>query len=296
MEHSAEVAIGSVASLGEGPVWDDERALLAWVDIVEGVVHLSDLNRGADREIVVGTTVSAIALAPSQLYLLALADGLCWFDPETGAITQRVQFVPPGTRLNDGGVDAAGRYWVGSMEMAGKPGIGSLFLYQAKVGLTVVQDGVGISNGIDWAPCGTRMYYVDSLTHRIDRFTYDLESGRISDRQAFVVIPQEDGLPDGLTVDSEGCVWVALWGGGQVRRYSPGGELVERVVLPVSQPTSCAFGGPHLDQMYITTARMGLTDTELDDQPLAGSVFVARPGAIGVRPNRVDPALLDRIH
>jgi sugar lactone lactonase YvrE len=293
MEHRAEVAVEATADLGEGPVWDDGHDLLAWVDILSGVVHLSDIDRGIDREIAIGTTVSAIALGPSRLYLLALADGICWLDPNTGLLTQRVRFVPPGTRLNDGGVDAAGRFWVGSMEMDGRPGIASLFRYEAGLGVAVVQDGVGISNGIDWAPSNTRMYYVDSLTHRIDHFTYDLETGQIGERQPFVVIPPDDGLPDGLTVDGDGCVWVALWGGGQVRRYSPEGELVERVLLPVSQPTSCAFGGPQLDRIYITTARMGLTETELDDQPLAGSVFVARPGAKGVRSKRADPTLLE---
>jgi len=295
MEHYAEVAVESSAVLGEGPVWDDGRDLLAWVDILSGVVHLSDTDGGTDREIAMGTMVSAIALGPGRRYLLALADGLCWLDPDTGVVTQRVRFVPQGTRLNDGGVDAAGRYWVGSMEMDGRPGVASLFRYEAGSDVTVVQDGVGISNGIDWAPCGTRMYYVDSLTHRIDQFTYDLETGQISEQQPFVAIPPDDGLPDGLTVDGDGCVWVALWGGSQVRRYSPEGELIDRVLLPVSQPTSCAFGGPQLDQIYITTAQMGLTDAELEDQPLAGSLFVVSPGTQGVRPKRVNPALLDRI-
>jgi sugar lactone lactonase YvrE len=143
-----------------------------------------------------------------------------------------------------------------------------------------------ISNGLGWSPAGDRMYFIDSTTHRIDVFDYDAESGRIAGRRAFAEIDPSDGLPDGMTVDSEGGVWVCLFGGGAVRRYGEDGALEDHVELPVTNPTSPVFGGPDLRTLYVTSARHRLSEKQLAAEPLAGAVFALRPGVVGLPGNR----------
>jgi sugar lactone lactonase YvrE len=222
------------------------------------------------------------------LLLAALEDGVGRFDPATGAIESLmpVEAHIPGNRFNDGAVDSAGRLWAGTMERHGAPGSGTVYRIDAELRCMPVITEVSISNGIDWSLDGRSMYYVDTPTRRVDVFDFEPGNGTIGNRRTFVEVTGTPGRPDGLTVDAEGHVWVAIFGGWSVLRYAPDGSPAGRVDLPVSNITSCAFGGKDLGQLFITTATDGLTAEERDRQPLAGALFSASPGVHG-RPANV---------
>jgi sugar lactone lactonase YvrE len=179
----------------------------------------------------------------------------------------------PGNRANDAKCDPAGRLWLGTMAYDEEPGAGSLYRVDADLALTRVLDALTISNGLGWSPDGSRMYFVDSPTRRVDVLDYALEDGTASARRPFVDASPFAGLPDGLAVDGEGCVWMAMYGGAAVHRFSPEGVLLETVGLPVEKPTSCCFAGPALDRLVITSAR--------DDQGAGGDLFVVDAGVTG---------------
>jgi sugar lactone lactonase YvrE len=191
-----------------------------------------------------------------------------------------------GVRFNDGACDPQGRFWVGTMGLDETPGRGTLYRYDER-GLVPMVESVSISNGIDWTGNGTRMIYADTPTRRLDTFAFDATDGTLSDRRPLVELDEGSaGFPDGLTVDAEDHIWIALWDGWAVHRYRPDGTLDRVVELPVARPTSCAFGGEDLRDLYITSARMGLTAEALESQPHAGGVFVLRPDVGGRLPNR----------
>jgi sugar lactone lactonase YvrE len=183
----------------------------------------------------------------------------------------------PGVRMNEGGCDPDGRFWCGSMAYDQAPGAASLYRLDPDGTVRTVLGGVTISNGLDWSPDGSLAYYDDTATHRVDVFDYD-RAGGLTARRPFVRLP-DDGNPDGLTVDAEGGVWVALFGGGAVHRYTPAGVLDVVVELPTAQVTACTFGGPRLDQLFVTTSREGMAP---DDDPLAGALFRADVGVPGL--------------
>jgi sugar lactone lactonase YvrE len=240
--------VGSVtAELGEGPRWDAERERLLWVDIRGCVLH------DGDRSIALGSKVCAAAPWRPDTVLVALADALAAVGLEDGS-ARRLTGVPhgrPAMRLNDGACDPQGRFWVGSMTEDETPGAGALYRYDPDGTLHTILTGIGLSNGLGWTPDGERMYYIDSLTQRVDLLDFDGASGAVERRRPFVAIPAEDGIPDGLAVDDEGGVWVALYGGGEVRRFSPDGELTGRVAVPADKVTACCFAGSRL---FVTTA------------------------------------------
>jgi sugar lactone lactonase YvrE len=189
--------------------------------------------------------------------------------------------------MNDGKVDSRGRFWAGTMAGDHTPAQGSLYRLQRSNGAYEVSPMVGgitIANGLDWSPDNRILYYVDSATQRIDRFDFDAESGTLSNRRPFVEIPAAEGLPDGMTVDAEGCIWLALFRSGSIRRYSTAGKVIMEVKVPVALVTSCAFGGSGLDELYITTARHRLSPAEALEQPTSGGLFMCRPGAVGRQP------------
>jgi len=282
-----EVLLAVQADTGEGPVWDSDRGGRWRVDIQRGEVHFLDPSTGRDQRWVVGQPIGTIALARGGDLLLAMRDGLTVAKEDLGDTT--VQWTlpgePAGNRPNDGRVDSRGRFWIGTMALDKHRDAGSL--YRADFGakppeIVRMLDGVSISNGIDWSPDGNLMYYADSPTRRVDVFDWDEDGGMISRRRPFVTLAAGDGVPDGLCVDADGFIWVALWGGSAVRRYRPDGSLDREVRVPVTQVTSCAFGGPDLDELFITTAAGGLTKEE----PMAGAIFRYRPGCQGRQPNR----------
>ncbi|MEV5407267.1 SMP-30/gluconolactonase/LRE family protein [Thermopolyspora sp. NPDC052614] len=275
MPRTAEVALPARATLGEGPTWDDRTGRLVWVDILACRVHTYDPATGADTVVETPQHVGAAKPRAGGGLVLNLRDGVGLLDPD-GAFRWLTQWPVEGRRGNDAAVDAAGRLWAGTMAYDVRPGGGRLNRVEADGSFTTVLDDVTISNGTGWSPDGTLMYYIDTPLRRIDVFDVEPGAGTISNRRTLAAVTR--GQPDGLTVDADGCVWVALWDGGGVHRYTPEGELDQVIDLPASRVTACAFGGPDLTDLYVTTASEGLSEAVLAVQPDAGSLFVV-PGA-----------------
>ena len=270
-----EVAIRSQALLGEGPRWDAATGRLLWVDIEAGALHVSDPANGGDRVVLLGSRVGAAAPTRSGGVLVALADRLAIVDLGDESVRTLAELPHgPELRLNDGACDPAGRFWVGSMALDSAPGAGALYRYSPDGILERVLTEVTLSNGLGWTPDGRGMYFIDSLTYRVDLFDFDVASGDLSARRPFVTVDRADGIPDGLAVDDDGCVWVAFYGGAAVRRYRPDGTLDRVLAVPADNVTACCFGGDDGRSLYVTTATQELTPEQRRLQPLAGSVFV----------------------
>jgi sugar lactone lactonase YvrE len=282
--HDVELALDARAKLGEAPSWDPIRGALLWVDITEGLVHRFDPAAASDEVFQVGQPVGAAVPTASGAIALAVHHGFALLDPANGAI-QRVAELEGsslGTMMNDGKCDPAGRFWAGTRDVEGNRPLGSLYrLDPDRTAVRVLTD-VTLSNGLGWSPDGGTMYYIDSTTYRIDAMDFEGDTGAVSNRRRLVELPEAWGLPDGMTVDEEGSLWVAFWRGAAVRRFAPDGRLTSIVALPVSQVTSCAFGGDDLSDLYVTSARTGLSSNELEREPHAGGLFRLRPGVRGV--------------
>ncbi|MFF8871041.1 SMP-30/gluconolactonase/LRE family protein [Streptomyces massasporeus] len=266
-----EVAVRAEAELGEGPTWDAATGRLLWIDILGSRLHTYDPATGRRAVRRTEQHIGAVKPRAGGGLVLNLRDGVGLLDPDGGFRWLHHEPVP-GRRANDAAVAPDGTLWTGTMRYDEAPGGGTLSRVTGDGSVDVVLDDVAVSNGTGWSPDGRLMYYIDSPTRRIDVF--DHADGRITGRRALAEIEEGAGFPDGLTVDAEGCVWVALWQGSAVRRYTPDGELDRVIELPVPLVTACAFGGADLSDLYITTARVGLTRPPA----LAGSLFVV-PGA-----------------
>ena len=273
-------------TLGEGPAWDDRGQRLWWVDIDEHRLWSFGQRRTSSRSF--GEPVSAVIPRRNGGLAVVCRRSVRLLDRALGLEASIA--IPigdsDGVRLNDAAADPAGRLWVGSMRTDGRRGLAQLFCLDPEGRLTVGIEGLSIANGLGWDYSATTMYFIDTPSARVDAYAYEVRSGQIGERTTFADIAPGDGKPDGLTVDADGCLWVALWNGGQVRRYAPTGQLLGSIRLPVSNVTSCVFGGPDLNRLYITTARRGLSPTEEQSQPHAGRLFVAQPGVSGRAPLR----------
>ncbi len=219
---------------------------------------------------------------------MAMRDGIGTIEAgsEQVKIIAAIEADDPSTRMNDAACDPGGRLWAGTMAFDFAPAAASLYRVDTDGSWTRVLADVTISNGIGWSPAGDVMYFIDTPTYGVDRFRFDPDSGDISERERLITLPEDGGMPDGLTVDAEGGIWVALFGGAAVRRFHPDGAAWGRIELPVSQVTSVCFGGATLEDLYITSAAAGLDAPTLAQQPLAGATFVCRPGVAGLPTNR----------
>jgi sugar lactone lactonase YvrE len=246
-------------------------------------VHSLDVESRETETIEVGQAVGALAVRESGGLVLAVRDGFALLD--RGEAEPRViaafELDEPRTRMNDGKCDPAGRFWAGTMDEEEREPLGSLYRLDVDGTVSRMLGGLVISNGLGWSPERSTMYHVDSPTRRVDAFDFDLRTGAIANRRTVFSFEPGAGDPDGMSVDAEGFLWVALWGGSAVRRFSPGGTLDAVVEIPASQVTSCTFGGPELDELYVTTARRGLGPDGLVSEAAAGGVFRARPGVTG---------------
>lgn len=270
MRIRVEEAVRASAELGEGPTWDPATGRVIWVDILNSRVHTYEPGSGHRTVLATEQHVGAAKPRIGGGLVVNLRDGVGRYGPD-GAFTWLHREPVPGRRGNDAAVAPDGALWAGSMAYDETPGGGNLIRVAPDGAVTEVLDDVTISNGTGWSPDGARMYYVDTPTGRIDVF--DVEGERIGNRRELATVEDGAGSPDGLTVDADGCVWVALWDGAAIRRYTPEGKLDRVLPLPVSRPTACAFGGADLKDLYVSTARVGLDGPE----PLAGSLLVV-PG------------------
>ncbi|WAX80245.1 SMP-30/gluconolactonase/LRE family protein [Streptomyces sp. KMM 9044] len=268
-----EVAVRAESALGEGPTWDAAAGRLLWIDILGSRIHTYDpatgrrtLRRGEQH-------VGAVKPRAGGGLVLNLRDGIGLLDPDDTFRWLRHEPVP-GRRGNDAAVAPDGALWTGTMRYDEAVAGGTLSRVTGDGTAEPVLDDVTVSNGTGWSPDGRLMYYIDTPTRRIDVFDHDPDTGRVTGRRPLAEVEDGAGFPDGLTVDAEGCVWVALWDGAAVRRYTPAGALDRVIGLPVPRVTACAFGGRDLTDLYITTARVGLDPAP----PLAGSLLVV-PGA-----------------
>lgn len=266
----------ALAYHGEGPVWDDAGQSLRWVDMLAGDVMTTDPGGRTSRQHL-SSVVAALRPRRTGGWVVAVEQGFTLLDADLAEQGPHVAVeMPDDVRMNDGGCDPLGRFFCGSMAPDA-----TAHLYRLDPDMTVhtVLSEVTISNGLAWSPTGSQAYYVDSATQRIDVFDVSAD-GALTGRRPLVEIPAATGTPDGLTVDTDGGVWVALFGGGAVHHYDAGGALQQIIEVPVRQVTACTFGGPDLQTLYITTSRQDLTDAE----PLAGAVFTCHPGPTGLPP------------
>jgi sugar lactone lactonase YvrE len=270
------------AILGEGPVWVERDAALYWVDIKASTIfRLTD-----DGELSRWRTpfrVGSLVPRASGGFLAGTDQGIAEFDLAAGRM--QLLFNPeealPHNRFNDGKVDREGRFWAGTMDDRERGSAGTLYRIDPNLDCTAIDTDYGITNGPAFSPDGRLMYHSDTL--RKVTYEFDLDDrGNASDRRAFLHFGEGDGHPDGMTVDADGCLWIAFWGGWCVRRYSPTGELLQTIEVPVEQPSSCAFGGPDLDRLYVTSATKSLDDDALAMQPNAGGLFMLIPGVRGI--------------
>jgi sugar lactone lactonase YvrE len=281
----AEVVLAAGCELAEGPVWDAARGQLRWVDILPGRVHRLDPASGAHSWFDAGDLVGAVGLTRSGGLVLALADGFALAEDDGLRLRRVAGFAVDrsAVRFNDGKPDPWGGFCAGTMALDERNGPPcGLYRLGPDGAVREILGNVGLSNGLDWSDDRTAFYYADSASEGVDRFGTDPDTGALGARRRVVSIA--DGLPDGLTLDAEGCLWLAVWGSGQVRRYTPAGRLDRVVRLPVSQVTSVAFGGADLGTLYITTAREDLTPADLRAQPHAGDIFACSPGVTGRTP------------
>jgi sugar lactone lactonase YvrE len=266
-----EVAVRAEATLGEGPTWDAEAGRLIWVDILGSRVHTYEPATG--RRTVMATEQHVGAAKPragGAGLVVNLRDGIGLYGSGGKDFRWLHRDPVPGRRGNDAAVAPDGSLWAGSMAYDETPGGGNLLRIAPDGTTSEILGDVTVSNGTGWSPDGTLMYYVDTPTRRIDVF--DVDGQQVVRRREFAVVEEGAGYPDGLTVDADGCVWVALWDGSALRRYTPSGALDRVVELPVKRPTACAFGGAELTDLYVTSARVGLDAPS----PYAGSLLVLR--------------------
>jgi sugar lactone lactonase YvrE len=260
-----------IAHHGEGCRWDPRLDRVLWVDMLRGdLLALGD--DGEMERLHVSDVLACVSPRSSGGLIVATERGFALLDSGDGIRPLPDVWNDPTVRMNEGGCDPLGRFWCGSMAYDETPGRAALYRLDPDLTAHLVFGGVTVSNGLGWTADGGTAFYIDSPTQRVDRCTADL-----TERQKFVEIPKEIGTPDGLTIDTEDGVWVALWEGGAVHHYTAGGTLEDIIELPVRLVTSCAFGGPDLDTLFITTSALGLDDLE----PSAGALFAVRPGVTG---------------
>jgi sugar lactone lactonase YvrE len=283
-----EVVVDGHDEVGEGPVWLGSEQQLSWVDITRNLIHRLDPLANRKESIDVGQPVGAVTPRATGGLVAAVQDGFGFVDATTGRleIIADVEADNSGNRMNDGKCDSAGRFWAGTMAYDLTPRAGALYRLNTDRSVVKVLEDVTLSNGLGWSPDDSSMYFIDSATNGIDVFDYEPDTGNVRNRRQLIDIPGELGMPDGMTVDSEGYLWVALWGGWSVRRFAPDGTLDTVIELAASQITSCAFGGEDLSELYITSAAYELSEHELRKQPSAGALFRCRPGPLG-RPAHV---------
>jgi sugar lactone lactonase YvrE len=272
------------ADVGEAPHWDDRTKSLLFVDLTAGMIFRYDQSGVTLGSFSVGQEVGAVVPRRGGGLVLAIRDGIA-VASDTGdgfELAAPVERDTPGNRMNDAKCDPAGRLLAGTTAFDFSPHSAALYRIDPDWSFKQVVRDVTQSNGMAWSPSGSRMYFIDSATQGVDVFDYDVGTGSVSNRSRLVTIDRGQGTPDGMTADDKGNLWVACFGGAAVRCFSPSGVQLDEVVFPVTQVTSCTFGGPGLADLYVTSAAYRLSPDQLKRQPHAGATFVCRPGAVGL--------------
>lgn len=280
----AEVLVAAGAVLGEGPTWDATAGRLVWLDIVGRRLHETETD-GTDRHFGIDQEISIAIPAGPDRYVVGVRDGFGRVTVDRGSGAAHLEMTHPivadGLRMNDGKCSRAGRLFAGTMAFDATAGAGTLYRLDPDGALSELVSDLTISNGMAWSADDRTLYFIDTPTGGVDRFDHDPSTGAITARRRLFDIDPGLGFPDGMTIDTDGNLWIAFWDGGAVRCFDPAGTLRAEVRVPCARPTSCVFGGPSFDTLYITSARNGLTDEQLAGQPEAGAVFAVRPGATG---------------
>jgi sugar lactone lactonase YvrE len=275
------------AGLGESPVWDGREGALYWIDGRKPSINRFDPATARNHAVTLAEPVHAIALTRGHRLLCAFEASLSFIDCETGALQPLVSLIEGlEDNLNDGACDRAGRFWVGSKARDWVKPVGVLFRYDPDGTVHRLDEGFQLSNGLGWSPDDRTMYFIDSAPREIYAYDFDLAGGGVKNRRRLVRIAEEHGLPDGMTVDAEGFLWVAQWSGGRVVRYDPDGNIERMIPMPVQRPTSVAFGGPDLTTLFITSGTMRMSEAELSAEPQAGHLFALETEVQGLPESR----------
>lgn len=279
MNYEVEHLLTLGHELGEGPMWSPEERTLYWVDIFAGNIHRMKYGETSYETFSLGAPVGSMGFRQGGGFIVALKNGLHFWDvgQEKPEFIVNPEEHKPHVRFNDGAVDRKGRFWTGTMD---DDGDSCLYRYDPDGTIHTAETGVMCSNGLGWSPDNKTMYYSDSQRFTIYAYDFDLESGEIANRRVY--LRPEQGEPDGLTVDSEGCVWTAMWDGWRVDRYDPDGKLMTSIPMPVQYPTCPMFGGDNLDELFITSAWTAMGPDGRHSQPLAGDMFRIQTDVKGI--------------
>jgi sugar lactone lactonase YvrE len=288
---TAKVAYPIKAILGEGSLWDVNNQCLLWVDILDHKIYSFDPKTNCNIGYDMGQDIGAVVITKSGLWAYADQDGIGFFNPKSGQKTEgsKPEEKHPEIRFNDGKCDPRGTFWAGTMAYDCTEGEGILYEFDALGNVSKKLTGLTISNGLVWDVAKTKFYFIDSTTYEIHGYDYDSTTGKIQNKIVVAEIDQVLGLPDGMTIDSEDHLWVALFGGGKVIRIDPKtGFIVYEVVVPAPNVTSCAFGGTDLNDLYITSASYNMGKKALEQFPYSGSLFKVKVPFKGVLPHKMN--------
>jgi len=258
-----------ISDLGEGPIWSADTSSVTWTDITQNTFHTADIDTGKTLSFGVPSMVGAIAHSKEGGYIAATQKGFARIGVD-GKYSPLHSFLPDDMRMNDGKVDPSGRFWAGSMALSFEKGRGSLYVLEKDNSYRSILDDITLSNGMGWSPDAQYFYYIDSVPGVLKRFDYDLYTGHISNPKDLITFDSSSGIPDGMSMSSDGKIVIALWDGGRIEIYEPSGEKVSEITLGVSRPTSCTFAGPNRDILIVSTASQGI---DRADEPLAGKIL-----------------------
>lgn len=271
-----QLILDAQALLGEGPTWDAAHQRLYWLNIIPGELHIYDPASGQDQVVTVGQKIGCVGLTRDDSVLLGLKQGLARLNPATAQLDwiAHPESHIPHNRFNDGKCGPDGRFIVGSMDDNEVENSGFLYSLSPDGTLKTLLSGIYISNGLTWSPDCKTLYYIDTPTRKVRAFDYDLSSGEIANERVVVTIPDGMGWPDGMTSDKQGRLWIGMWGGAALTVWNPdNGELIRRVPVPAVNVSACVFGGPNLNELYVTSARVGISKTQASRRPKTGGLF-----------------------
>ncbi|ANE45819.1 hypothetical protein SY83_05350 [Paenibacillus swuensis] len=285
VEYQADLLYNGRNELGEGPLWDERTGQIYWIDIKRHEIWSYHLEEGTARNYDVGQSIGSFGIREDGTFVCALRQGFFTMDPADGRLEliAELDSPQPEHRFNDGKCDPTGRFWAGTMPLQDSKPTGTLYRLREDGAIEPRRDGLVCSNGLCWSEDGATMYFIDSPTRVVSAFRFDPSSGNLSDERVVVRLPEGEGVPDGMTIDREGMLWVAQWDGWKVSRWDPQtGERLAVVHVPAARVTSCIFGSPEFDELFITTAGISQEDSErAAEQPLAGGLFRAKVNAQG---------------